>query len=606
MKELADNTKVMAGHEMAISPLTRGASDTEGTAAVEHDIRRICAEVVGRPVEKIKMHRSFLAQGGDSLLGIKLGVRCQEAGYSLTIQDMLQTSSLTQLCQRAKRNTKLASNGETNSEGNINGSTPALSNGTAQQSPSLSSTAATQHQDDVPHVAHAKKFRYEDLDDIVSGQLQRITPNPARDIEDVFSCSPIQEMFLLAQAIHPEMYTCTIVLEVKSGNPDTPLDCERLVAAWDHLVQRHASLRTVFIDSTSHPGHFDQVILKGGQGIGPPLRFVDYDKAGGGENEYPSIRGPHAQAIVFQNYRLTHRATVYRCSSKCSSVYLRVDMSHAVVDGESFPVLLRDLYQAYTGNNTERNGSTIHENSNGVMSYRDFVSYHQLQVSREASVFYWNNRLAGVEPCYFPTANSHGGSDALYDRQGDHLRTVHFRVDMGAGGLQKFCAKFDVTAANLCQVAWALVLRSYTGSEDVCFSYVTSGRQAPLVGIEAAIGAFVDTLICRVSMSKTTTVSQALAKTKDDFIQSLAHPCMVAMLQQVDRSSSQGKEGDVFSRLRGNTIMSCQKRRTRDMPIQNGSTSALAIEVVDAVSPNDVSIKKERVYPYVGIGRFSV
>ena len=35
--------------------------------AVEQDIREICAEVLGRPLEKVKMKRSFLAQGGDSL-----------------------------------------------------------------------------------------------------------------------------------------------------------------------------------------------------------------------------------------------------------------------------------------------------------------------------------------------------------------------------------------------------------------------------------------------------------------------------------------------------------------------------------------------------------
>jgi aryl carrier-like protein len=69
---------------------------------VERDIGRICAEVLGRPARKIKMDKSFLAHGGDSLLAIKLMARCDQAGYAVTIHDILQSPTIRRLCQAAK------------------------------------------------------------------------------------------------------------------------------------------------------------------------------------------------------------------------------------------------------------------------------------------------------------------------------------------------------------------------------------------------------------------------------------------------------------------------------------------------------------------------
>ncbi|HEV7518404.1 MAG TPA: amino acid adenylation domain-containing protein, partial [Thermoanaerobaculia bacterium] len=59
----------------------------------------------------------------------------------------------------------------------------------------------------------------------------------------------------------------------------------------------------------------------------------------------------------------------------------------------------------------------------------------------------------------------------------------------------------QLTLNTLVQGAWALLLQRYSGREDVVFGTVTSGRSAPLPGIEDIVGLFINTLPTRVRVS---------------------------------------------------------------------------------------------------------
>lgn len=385
-----------------------------------------------------------------------------------------------------------------------------------------------------------------EFDELVSNQLKRITRDPLRDVEDVFPCSPIQEVFLISQSINPELYQCSGVIEIKSTDVGVPLDYSRLDNAWKHIVKQHPSLRTVFIDSVNRPGHLDQVVLKEALA---PLTHLD-----GGSDGSTSSNLLSRRPVTFENYHATHQATI--CRRSAYSALFRIDISHALVDGTSVQVLFRDFSQFYLN---QRPAAAI-------LPYQDFVSYQQ-HLSSDASIAYWSGYLAGAEPSVFPT-----NSDNV-DRQ--DLRTVQSLVDITPEGLDQFCGKFNVTTANICQVAWALVLRSYTGSDDVCFSYVSSGREAPLKGIQNTIGAFVDTMICRVQMSGAVTVSQTLSKVKHDLMEGLSHPGVAGYRRE-------------FSLLRGNTIMSCQREASGEF----FKGSGLTFEMLDAVNPSEVSLSR--------------
>ncbi|KAK3904812.1 hypothetical protein C8A05DRAFT_31387 [Staphylotrichum tortipilum] len=510
--------------------------------SVQEDVQRLCAEVLKRPVSKVKLHRSFVALGGDSLLAVKLMARCRAAGYNVQIRDVLQATSIRELCESVEligpspvpgpgptpplRPLNVQNNGDpvvvngANGTDNTNGAIPFTKHATSRLlcSPCITPQAAD--------------------------QLKHVTPDPLVDVDDVFPCSPTQEMFLFAQAIHPETYQCTVVLEIQHDVSDVPLDFPRLRAAWDQLVRRHASLRTVFISSPERPGHFDQVVLK--KGI-VSLELVDGQRCTADEFS-------HRQPVTFPISQPTHRVALYKQTDYAA--YLRLDVSHALVDGESFYVILRDFSQAYAGQEIRA----------AAMPYRAFVSYQQ-GLHRQPAISYWSAYLSNAEPSWFPVK---GEGDGRAD-----LRAMRLRLDLDFGPV---CARENVTIANVCQVAWALVLRSYTASEDICFSYVNSSRHLPLEAIEGAVGAFVDTMICRVHLAGTT-LSQALAKAKHDTLQGLAYPTTaLAMGEQA--------EAQRFARLRGNTLLSCQRKALADATRGSG----LAVRLIDALNPSEYDL----------------
>ncbi|KAH6613528.1 hypothetical protein B0J18DRAFT_469876 [Chaetomium sp. MPI-SDFR-AT-0129] len=524
--------------------------------SVQDDLQRLCAEVLKRPVGRVKPHRSFVALGGDSLLAVKLMGRCRAAGYAIQVRDVLQAASLAELCKRVQI------------IGNGNGTGPGVD---------FSSDVDVEKNGDGVVVNGAKgreepNGKHEttttsltpNITPQIASSLTHLTPSPLLDIDDIFPCSPTQEMFLLAQALHPKTYQCTIVLQLQSDDTTTnkPLDIPRLRAAWDQLVLRHASLRTVFVSgSAERAGHFDQVVLK--RGI-VPLEVVDDTQ--GCTVETFSQRQP----LSFPLARPTHRVALYNNAD--GAAYLRLDMTHALVDGESFYVILRDIGQAYAGQDLQAKGPCL--------PYRGFVTY-QHQLPRQLSTSYWSTYLSGAEPSWFPVQNEESGEGHTRgELRVKRLRLTNLDFDT-------VCAHSNVTVANICQVAWALVLRAYTTNEEVCFSYVHSGRHAALQGIEDAVGAFAETMICRVALggtSATTTLAQVLEKAKQDTLQALMYPT-TAMLA-AGGEQAQMEEGKPFARLRGNTLVSCQRMALGEATRGSG----LVAELVDAWNPSEYDL----------------
>ncbi|KAL4748184.1 hypothetical protein BDW72DRAFT_196020 [Aspergillus terricola var. indicus] len=390
------------------------------------------------------------------------------------------------------------------------------------------------------------QLTYSELDNLVSTRLKAVTADPFRDVEAVFPCGPRQEAFLVAQAVYPDLYQCSFVIKMSSEDPNTELDSGRLRDAWVRLVARHPALRTAFIESPNRQERFDQVVMK--QSISSITFLED-------EGEEAARQLACRRPVSFKSYGQTHQVTFCRISP--SSVYLRLDMSHAVVDGLSAQVLMRDLFQLYSKQKL----------ASRVMAYQDFVNY-QTRLPMQKSKTYWSSYLVGAQPSHFPL---YGDQLSRAD-----LRTVRSNIQLGSDALGEFCGKFNITPANICQVAWALVLRSYTGLEDVCFSYATSGRDVPLKGINNTVGAFLNAVICRIKLPPIATVPQTLIKARNDFVESLSHQYYSAL--------DDAQSGD-FARFKSNTLMSCQRKAATEL-----AGSGLAFELVDAANPSEYDL----------------
>lgn len=313
-------------------------------------------------------------------------------------------------------------------------------------------------------------------------------------VEDAYPCAPIQLGMLLSQAKNPQNYTSRLVWTMQAQD-EGPIQIDRLMRAWGQVVNRHRLLRTIFVDSLRGDGSIDQVVLEDVQPTIVNLVITGTESL---------IQGlSHLERSPLPDLHPAHRLTI--CQSPTGSVGCALDVNHALVDGNSRQIILHDLLLACDG--------MLPPESDHV--YRDYVSYLQQPLLDPART-YWDQYTEGLEPCIFP--NLMGGSE--------NIPTAEIgRVDRslrGISSLREFCRINELTMASVFQVAWGLVLRAYARTEDICYGYMTSGRDTPIAGIEDAVGPFINMLVQRLDFRGGSSTLELLRKCQIDFAHSLS------------------------------------------------------------------------------------
>lgn len=366
------------------------------------------------------------------------------------------------------------------------------------------------------------------------------------DLEDVYGCSPMQRGILLSQVKDNGQYMFQTIFALDSLDPAIAIDASAVAQAWEKVVKKHPLLRTVFIESLSQPGLLDQGVLKN---VTPNIVWLYADATN------PTEVLEKQDRLLFAHNQLPHRFTI--CQSSDSRVCCKLDLSHAICDGTSMPILFQDLVNFYA-----EPQATDYK----ALCYRDYVAHVQ-QSSSESSIAYWRRYLEGVEPSYFPAL----GETTNATRE---LRTL--KLDLkDLPRLQSFCSQHSVTLSNLLQLVWALVIRAYSGSDDVCFGYLSSGRDVPLQNIDSAVGLFISMLVCRMGCAATMTVSEALKQVRDDYAQG---------------TNNQGFYlGDLQHELQlsGKSLFNTAFTFQRRPESQKNEQQKVAFEVLDAYDPSE-------------------
>ena len=66
--------------------------------------------------------------------------------------------------------------------------------------------------------------------------------------------------------------------------------------------------------------------------------------------------------------------------------------------------------------------------------------------------------------------------------------------------LNRFRDIYGVTIASVCQLAWSLVLAARTNSQNISFGNLSSGRDAPIAGVDELVGPMISMLICHADL----------------------------------------------------------------------------------------------------------
>lgn len=257
---------------------------------------------------------------------------------------------------------------------------------------------------------------------------------------------------------------------------DGPVDKVRLRRACRELFKHHNLLRTVF---TASRRRALQVVLKS-----PEFVFEYFDNINDPESFAKGMVDDDFKAPVLLGELMTRFALIQNGDEQ-SVLFMR--LSHAQYDGVSLERMKSNLENAYNGLR--------------LLSGPKFVDYFHYANTSAAETF-WTDYLKGSK------------MTQLVNHQGPAYRNI-FDYLLERRIPARTLRHRGITDASLAKAAWAYTLALLTGSLDLVFGILTSGRNATIPGVENMDGPTVNQTPFRVQLQKGGTVMDLLQNVQE-------------------------------------------------------------------------------------------
>ena len=304
-----------------------------------------------------------------------------------------------------------------------------------------------------------------------------------RRIEAIYPLSPLQEgmLFESLKSTASGVYVNQAVLTLRGS-----VDPLALQAAWRDVIGHFPALRTAFAyQGQARP---QQVVFSS---VEFALAQEDW-RAGGAEGREARLQAflqkergrgfDFARAPLFTVVLVRVADDEYR---------LLWNHHHILLDGWSIPHVYDALAQAYEARRRGQPPTLRH-----TEPYEAYIRWLQAQDPRQAEAF-WREYLAGFEDkTALPLVRSERPEGL---KPGVSYASREFTLP-GAlyAALDENARQHRLTLNTFVQFAWGLLLSRYTGSHDVLFGAVTSGRSPDLRGAESIVGLLINTVPVRL------------------------------------------------------------------------------------------------------------
>ncbi len=313
-----------------------------------------------------------------------------------------------------------------------------------------------------------------------------------RNIEAVYPLSPTQQGMLFHSLLAPES---GVYVEQLWCNLSGCLDVAAFERAWQHVVARHAPLRSAFAwKSQEKPLQAVQ------RQVELPLTVEDWRELPVDERD--TRLATWLQADRVRGFDLSKapllRLTLLRLADD-EHLFIWTH-HHMLLDGWSLPLVMQEVLTSYE---SFRQG--LDPRLPPVRPYRDYIAWLGEQDIAAAEAF-WRKELAGFRaatPLVVDSAQTDGSG------YGEQQVTLSHETTAALQGLSR---QHSLTLNTLVQGAWALLLSRYSGEEDVLFGATMAGRPAALAGIERTVGLFITTLPVRVAVPLDATLAAWLTE----------------------------------------------------------------------------------------------
>lgn len=304
----------------------------------------------------------------------------------------------------------------------------------------------------------------ETIDSAILAQICRDCHISVAEVEDVYACTPFQAGLMADGADYTQRNIHSL---------DSSLDLDRFCASLHQVVASNQILRTRIVDC---PLGLVQVIVKSEAFIDCLSRPCNADV-----EQYlrQDEMSPMHLGMPLARFAIVGRKLV-------------TTIHHAIADSHSLLYLYEDAWKIYQG-----------ESPPPRAPFREFVDYCKSIDSKSAAAF-WKSQFSESAPGVFPTVPS------------GHL----IKASQTAAHTISLAKKppLPLLPAYI-EAAWAMTAADYTGSENVVFGYVMSGRTA-IGGAETTLGPTISTVPMQVQLNASASIEQLL-KSRTQFRRSL-------------------------------------------------------------------------------------
>ncbi len=421
-----------------LSSLGAGTEFVAPRNAVEETLAAVWSEVLRR--DRIGIHDNFFELGGDSIRTIQVVARCRKRGLRITPRDLFQCQTIAELAAVA---------------------------GLAE----VDEPAA-----EAPPVFHLDPAEL----DAIRAALGRRASTSKLDLEEIYPLSPSQQGMLMVVVLSGQAQVYLDRSVVTFGGE---LDAALWRRAWQRVVERHASLRTLFLwEGREQPL---QVVCRQ---VELPWEELDWSGLSGLEREARLegfLRQDSDRGFDLGNPPLMRFALIRWDLETWKMVW---SFHHLIIDGWSLARVFSEAVATYAAFRDGREPALER-----APRYRVYVDWLLRQDAERAEAF-WRSALAGFdEPTPLPYDGTGEGDESWsYGRETSWLPPAEVEA------LSALARRRQLTLNTVFQGVWAALLARATGRDDVVFGSVVSGRPGEVEGIESVVGFFINVLPVRM------------------------------------------------------------------------------------------------------------
>lgn len=282
------------------------------------------------------------------------------------------------------------------------------------------------------------------------------------------------------------------------------LDARALEHAWLDVIARHESLRTCFVVVNGTPR---QRIVAAGE---IAFRLVEEDLRGAASPEHEANR--RLRDEVATSFDLTQaplvRGRLFRLGEH--RWIFSLVMHHAVGDGWSFDVILKDLASSYAGEALPPLR----------LQYKDYSGWMARRMEERASGVdrdFWVAALAGPLPVLTLPSDYPRPEQITLDGTIDRFELP----SANESGIHAFCAGRGVSPYMLLLTGVFGLLHLYTGDEDLIIGTPVAGRDR--LDLEDQVGLYVNTLALRVRVDGGMTLAELMDRVRTAVLDGQSH-----------------------------------------------------------------------------------